>query len=73
MLINSYELEPLDYLDEQETFLRILYHDSRGGNAIRLCIDRDHGIKDVYASHFDISLSCKQLGNGYLEYFREIQ
>lgn len=50
MLINSYELEPLEYIDEQETFLRILYHDSRGGNAIRLCIDRDHGIKDVYAN-----------------------
>lgn len=46
-----YELEPLEELDEQEQFLSILYHDSQGGNAIRMLLGEEAGDK-TYIRHF---------------------
>lgn len=37
----AYELEPLEDVDEQELFLSILYHDARGGNAIRMLLGEE--------------------------------
>lgn len=46
-----YELEPLEELDEQEQFLSILYHDSQGGNAIRMLLGEESEDK-TYVRHF---------------------
>ena len=52
MLSEAYELEPLEDIEEQETFLQILYHDSRGGNGIRLLLSeegkaREHASRSI--------------------------
>ena len=51
MLECSLALEPLDEIDEQRTFLSILYHDIRGGNAIRILFGTDHKVKKIYADN----------------------
>ncbi len=47
----AYELEPLEKVDEQDLFLSILYHDARGGNAIRMLLGEEDG-KKPYVRHF---------------------
>ena len=50
MLSSAYEMEPLDDLCEQEMFLSILFHDARGGNAIRVLMDKKKKVIKHYAS-----------------------
>ncbi len=47
----AYQFEPLEGIDEQEMFLSILYHDARGGNAIRLLLGEEEDGKR-YVCHF---------------------
>lgn len=47
----AYALEPLEEIDEQDLFLSILYHDARGGNAIRMLLGENEGEKP-YVRHF---------------------
>ncbi|MBR5296800.1 MAG: hypothetical protein IKU29_02895 [Parabacteroides sp.] len=49
--LEQYEFEPLEELNEQEEFLRILYHDKRGGNAIRMTMGQDPD-GQPYVRHF---------------------
>lgn len=50
-MIAAYELEPIEYVDEQELFLSILYHDARGGNAIRMLMgEQENG--EPFIRHF---------------------
>ncbi len=51
MLSTAYELEPMDGVEEQDLFLSILYHDARGGNAIRLLIGKKDN-NQQYVNHF---------------------
>lgn len=50
-LAEKYIFEPLEDIDEQDLFLSILYHDSRGGNAIRMLLGEDQG-STPYVRHF---------------------
>ncbi len=53
LLAEKYELEPLEDLDEQDQFLSILYHDGRGGHAIRMLLgdqDKDKPLVRHHAS-----------------------
>ncbi len=47
----AYELEPLEDLDEQDLFLSVLYHDARGGHAIRMLLGEREGSKP-YVRHY---------------------
>lgn len=57
---SAYELEPLEDIDEQDLFLSILYHDARGGNAIRMLLGEEESSKP-YINHF-ANKSWKKIG-----------
>ena len=66
--LNTYDLEPIeDVADEQEQFLSILYHDARGGNAIRMLLGEAQENGHPYVRHF-ANKDWKKIGYSSMNY-----
>ena len=53
--MEAYKFEPIesiDHQDEQDLFLSILYHDKRGGNAIRMLLSEGEDGRKPYVCHY---------------------
>ena len=59
MYSSLFELEPLEEIDEQDQFLSILYHDSRGGYCVRMLMSDKKSGKN-FVSHYS-NKNCKKM------------